>query len=256
VSDLGTDSAALQRRMDAHERFARHEINDWILGIVRPRPGEMMLDLGCGTGKQLLPIAALVGETGLALGLDASAEALAVARAAAEAAGRSNVRLVQGRMDDLARVLPPGWQGDLVVCCFSLYYAAQPERTVREIRRRLSPGGRCFVCGPARENNGEFLEFCDAVIPRAEQTHRRDDSLAFMDDLAPVLLRSVFARVDLFRFENPIVFPTADDVLAYWRSYHLYSAAHEQAFKEALGRHFASHGRFVTRKVVQGALAS
>jgi SAM-dependent methyltransferase len=254
VSDLGTDSAALRHRIDAHGRFARYEINDWILGIAKPLPGECVLDLGCGTGKQLVPLAERVGETGVAVGLDCAGEALAAARAAAEAAGQRHVRLVPGRLEEVAAALPPSLAYDLVVCCFALYYSAAPGRTLQEVARRLKPGGRMFVCGPARENNREFVAFCDAVVPRDAQALRREDSLTFMDEAAPELFAAVVPSVAWFRFENPVVFPTPEDVLRYWRSYHLYSPPHEDAFLRALRPHFEAHGAFVTRKVVSGAL--
>lgn len=253
MSDIGTDSTALRRRIDAHGRFARYEINDWILGITKPRAGERVLDLGCGTGKQLMPLAERVGETGVAVGLDCSEEALAVARVSAEAAGQRHVRLVPGRLEALAAALPPPLHYDLIVCCFALYYSSMPERTLREAAR-LAARGRVFVCGPARENNREFIAFCDAVVAREAQVLRREDSLTFMDEATPALFTAIFPRVEWFRFENPVVFPSPGDVLAYWRSYHLYSPAHEEAFQEALRRHFDVRGTFVTRKVVSGAL--
>ena len=255
MRDLGTDSAALRRRIEAHRRFARHEINDWIFGITRPLGGERALDVGCGTGKQLLSLAERVGEAGVAVGLDSSEEALAAARSAARDAALGRVRLVQAQMEDLASALPPEIQYDLILCSFALYYSTAPERTVWAFAERLAPRGRVFVCGPARENNRGFLDFCDASVPPHRQPHRREVSLVFMDEVAPHLLGEVFGQVELFRFENPLVFPAPEDVLAYWRSYHLYDPAHEGAFQDALERHFAAHGRFVTHKVVRGALA-
>jgi SAM-dependent methyltransferase len=44
------------------------------------RPGESVVDVGCGTGTVLAELAATVGESGHAVGVDASAEMLAVAR--------------------------------------------------------------------------------------------------------------------------------------------------------------------------------
>jgi SAM-dependent methyltransferase len=254
MSDLGTDSAALRRRIEAHGRFARHEINDWILGIATPAAGERVLDVGCGTGKQLLAVAGAVGEGGVVVGLDCAEESLAAARTAAAEAGHTQVRLVSARMEDLSAALPAGAAYDLGLCCFALYYSASPERTLRDIAARVPPAGRLFVCGPARENNREFVAFCDGVVPRREQRQRRDDSLGFMDEVGPALFPAVFPRVELFSFENPVVFPSPEDVFAYWRSYHLYSAPYEDAFQGALRRHFAIHGRFVTTKVVRGAL--
>jgi SAM-dependent methyltransferase len=253
VSSLFTDAAALQRRLHAHDRFASRDINEWILGLLSPAPGERVLDLGCGTGRQALALASR-GTT--VVGLDVSDAALAEARKAAAQAGLSNVRFVCGRLEALATSLAAEEPFDAALCSFALYYAAAPEATLRGLRGHLSPGGRVLVCGPARENNQAFVELCESVIPRRDQPHRMDASLTFMDVEAPDLFRAVFERVTFSRFENPLTFPRPEDVLDYWRSYHLYSPAHEQAFQQAVAERFAGRSGFTTVKVVTGALLS
>ncbi len=252
--DLPTDAGALLTRLDSHARFARREINDWILEIAAPGPGERVLDLGCGTGKQLVACAERVGPAGRAVGLDASARALAVARAALDAGGLGGVLLREARIEELDAALPAGDRFDLALCCFALYYVSDPLTVLEALRTRLTAGGRAFVCGPAPENNQAFAAFCDAVVPREDQRSRVEASLDFMDGMGLAAFRATFGSVERFTFENPVVFPTADDVLAYWRSYHLYSARHEAAFRSALDAHFAEHGTFETVKVVRGAL--
>lgn len=251
---LGTDPEALRRRLDAHQRFTRFEINDWILEQTTPAEGERVLDLGCGTGKQLLAVAPRVGRTGRLVGVDASLEATEAARAVLASAGLTWVETLTGRMEELPTLLPRDERFSLVLACFSLYYAESPEDVLREVRARLLPGGRAFVCGPALANNAELVAFVDAVVPRAAQTLRRDDSLRFMEETAPALFARHFPEVSWSTFENPLVFPAASDLVQYWRSYHLYSPDHEEAFAAAAQAHFAREGRFVTRKVVRGAL--
>jgi ubiquinone/menaquinone biosynthesis C-methylase UbiE len=252
--DLSTDASALRRRIDAHQRFARFEINDWILERTAPLAGECVLDLGCGTGKQLVAVAARLGPSGRIVGVDASREAIEAARGAAAGPGIAPAELVTGRMEDLPMLLPESERFSLVLACFSLYYAASPDEVLRDVRRRLDPGGRVFVCGPAVANNAEFLAFVDGVVARASQTLRKDDSLRFMEETAPTLFSRHFDEVEWMTFENPVVFPAVDDLVQYWRSYHLYSAGHEEAFTTAVREHFAREGRFVTHKVVRGAL--
>jgi ubiquinone/menaquinone biosynthesis C-methylase UbiE len=252
--DLGTDAAALRRRLDAHQKFARLEINDWILDRTQPRSGESVLDLGCGSGKQLLAVAVRIGAAGRALGIDASEDSVEAARAGAAAAGLAQVEVRTGRMEELESVLPAEARFSLALACFSLYYAPSPELVLEGVRRRLVAGGRAFVCGPALANNAEFLQFVDAVVPRPAQRLRRDDSLRFMEETAPPLFSRLFPHVEESTFENPVEFPTPDDLVQYWRSYHLYSPAHEDAFADAARAHFAREGRFVTRKVVRGVL--
>jgi len=69
------------------------------------RPGEIVLDLGCGTGKICYIAAQVVGPTGRVIGVDMTPEMLAVARKyqtqIGEHLGFSNVEFRRGRIQDL-----------------------------------------------------------------------------------------------------------------------------------------------------------
>jgi arsenite methyltransferase len=70
------------------------------------RPGEIVLDLGSGTGKICFIAAQVVGPTGKVIGVDMTDEMLAVARRnapiVAERIGFANVEFRKGRIQDLA----------------------------------------------------------------------------------------------------------------------------------------------------------
>ena len=57
-----------------------------------PRPGDRVIDLGCGFGDTTQQLAALVGPDGSALGIDVSEPFIELARREAEEAGVENVR--------------------------------------------------------------------------------------------------------------------------------------------------------------------
>jgi SAM-dependent methyltransferase len=104
-----------------------------------PRPGRL-IDLGCGTGRLLPPLAA---RGYWALGVDLSAEMLAVARARAAAAGAA-VHLLRANLTELDALR--GGSFDYAVCLFStLGMVTGPgmrERVVGHAYRLLRPGGR------------------------------------------------------------------------------------------------------------------
>lgn len=69
------------------------------------RPGETVLDLGCGGGKLCYILAQVVGPTGRVIGVDCNAEMLALARrhraTVAERLGYANVEFRRGLIQDL-----------------------------------------------------------------------------------------------------------------------------------------------------------
>lgn len=136
---------------DANERAAR-QAGVRALGL---RPGEAVLELGFGTGNEVLELAGLVGPAGRVAGIDISPGMLAVAdRKLAEAAPPTPVDL---RVGD-ARSLPFGEAGfDAVYTSFTLelFPAGDIPVVLAEARRVLKPGGRIGVVSMATVRPGE-----------------------------------------------------------------------------------------------------
>jgi SAM-dependent methyltransferase len=107
------------------------------------KPGEAVVDLGCGGGLDVFLAAARVGPTGKAVGIDMTAEMLELARrnAAKGAGGQpiTNVEFHQATIDNL-----PLLDGsvDCVISNCVINLAPDKPAVFREIVRVLKPGGR------------------------------------------------------------------------------------------------------------------
>ena len=98
-------------------------------------PGFRLLDIGCGPGTISIDLATRVREV---VGIDASAQVLRGARAAATAAGATNVSFVVGD----AYALPfPDDSFDVVHAHQVLQHLTNPVAALREMRRVARPGG-------------------------------------------------------------------------------------------------------------------
>ena len=105
-------------------------------------PGERVVDVGCGAGLDTLVAARMVGPSGHVVGVDMTPDMLERARAAAEAAGASNVELRPGYAEELP--VPDGW-ADVVISNGVLNLAPDKEAAFAELARVLRPGGRLQI---------------------------------------------------------------------------------------------------------------
>lgn len=135
------DSDAQARRVEA--LYLTPDIvrqRDVTLARLAPRPGERVLDVGCGPGLLVERIAASVGERGEVRGVDLSATMIALARA--RCAGSDWV----GFDPADATALPfEAGRFDAVVCTQVLEYVPDVGRALDELRRVLRPGGRALL---------------------------------------------------------------------------------------------------------------
>ena len=99
-----------------------------------PKPGERLIDIGCGCGDTTLELAGRVGAAGKVLGADISAPMLAVARQRAEAAGLANVSVAQA--DAQVHAFEPA---DAIYSRFGVMFFADPAAAFANIRRALKP---------------------------------------------------------------------------------------------------------------------
>ena len=106
------------------------------------RPGETVLDLGSGGGLDVLLSAHRVGQSGIAYGLDASPDMLALARANAARVGQANARFLLGHIEDLPL---PGDAVDVVISNCVVSLSADKPRVLAEAFRVLRRGGRLGI---------------------------------------------------------------------------------------------------------------
>ncbi|HZT66573.1 MAG TPA: methyltransferase domain-containing protein [Acidimicrobiales bacterium] len=124
--------------MDETGRWeATLQLRRWEQEQLRLRPGQRLLDVGCGLGDAAVALAGDLGDTGLAVGVDLSVAMVVGARS------RSRVRHRSARfaVGDAHRLAAPDRCFDVVRSERTLQWVASPETAVAEMVRVLRPGG-------------------------------------------------------------------------------------------------------------------
>ena len=135
----------ISRLYDLFTGPSEQKYRDLALQRLAVSPGEIVLELGCGTGTCLLPLARAVGSTGRVFGLDLSPRMLVLSQRHLEHSGLlEGVGLTCG---DALSMPYPAATFDAVFGCFVLELFDNPEIPIvlEGVQRRLRPGGRLGI---------------------------------------------------------------------------------------------------------------
>jgi arsenite methyltransferase len=114
--------------------------NPFSLGELRP--GESVVDVGCGAGIDSLIAAKKVGPDGRVIGVDMTPSMLEKARQGAKEAGLKNVEFWEGYAEELPIV--DGW-ADVVISNGVLNLMPDKSAALEEVSRVLKPNGRLQI---------------------------------------------------------------------------------------------------------------
>ena len=119
------------------------QLRQMIADLAQLRPGEAVLDVGCGTGTLALVAKERVGTTGRVDGIDPSRQMIAYARGLASKR-KLSVDFQLGVAEQLAF---PDRSFDVVLCTWTVHHLPTDDqrRGLAEMARVLKPGGRLLL---------------------------------------------------------------------------------------------------------------
>ena len=156
--DLRTDACCTPGDMPAALRPALADIHPEVsaryygCGLVAPDllEGLRVLDLGCGSGRDVYLLSRLVGESGEVVGVDMTPEQLAVAERHRDyhreryGYARSNVHFVEGRIEALDKLGLEPASFDLIVSNCVINLSPDKPAVLAQAQALLRPGGEMY----------------------------------------------------------------------------------------------------------------
>lgn len=199
TKDLQTSACCTAEAMPAHVRpllaDIHPEVQERFYGCGSPIPSELegrtVLDLGSGSGRDCYLLSRLVGERGRVIGVDMTAEQLAVARrhvdwhTARYGYRAPNVEFRQGYIEDLEGAGIASGSVDVVVSNCVVNLSPDKGRVFSEILRVLRPGGE--------------LLFSDVFADRRIPAELQRDPVLLGECLGGALYQEDFRRLLLDR---------------------------------------------------------
>jgi len=184
------------------EKMERHhlDITEKTIRLMDLRPGERVLDLGCGSGWATRLLARLVADGpegfGQVVGIDVSDEMIRQARASSK--DFENILYVWGSAQDIP------WEEnffDKMLSVESFYYYPDQDRALAELFRVMAPHGRLFILINLYKDNPYSLQWVDKL---KVSVHVRSEA-----EYVDLLKRHKFENVEARRIPDDT--PTPDD---------------------------------------------
>lgn len=184
------------------------------------RPGDHVLDVGCGFGDTAIRLAELVGPTGRVVGVDCCEAFLDHARAEVRTRGLTNVCFVRA---DAETALPTN-QFDLVFARFGTMFFANPVAGMRNMRKALRPGGRMVHIVWRDRADNPWLSMAKDVVLRYLPSPGTDAltcgpgpfSMANEEVVRAMMTSAGYNRIEFRRVDAPVmVGKDVDDAIAF-----------------------------------------
>ncbi len=175
---------AYMRKMTFGREAALREMT---VRLAQVKPGDSVLEVGCGTGSLTLAAKRQVGPSGQVAGIDVIPAMIEFSRRKAEQA-RTDITFQVGSINSIPF---PDSQFDAVMCSFMIFHMSEDTRRkgIAEIYRVLKPHGRLLVLDLAMPSQRLQQAIAKRVIFRGGLEHD-------VQELLPVMTAAGFSDIE------------------------------------------------------------
>ena len=184
-------------------------LGDQAIKILKPKVGEKILDIGCGTGSTSQTLSNLVGESGLVTGIDISKPILNFAIKKKESKKIKNINFIQA---DAQNHQFSNSNYNAIFSRFGVMFFEDPIAAFKNIKKSLVRNGRLtFVCWSNREENdwinlssnvaSQFLELPPKANPKDPGPFAFEDYFYIKE----ILIKAGWSNIKIKAYKKKII---------------------------------------------------
>lgn len=201
------DTASLAEKYDQFSD-GQFETGKILVKELDIKPGDSVLDIGCGTGRLAAHVMNTIGEKGYYVGIDPSEYRIDIAR---QKINDSNISLELGTSKDLNRYADNAF--DTVYLNFVFHHIPDKDVVLKEIHRILRPNGKLGIADPDKESPSVLRKITKDVAQFYGGIYSFADSLIVEEEFKSLLYSNEFEISKLFYRKNTRYHSTSKEFL-------------------------------------------
>lgn len=217
MSNIRSDNQLLAERYD---QVSEGQFKNGLMLIekLRVKPGDIVLDVGCGTGRLTLHVARMISPGGRVVGIDPSVQRIGVAKRKVGDAPLPNISFEIGNSNDLYHFEDDSF--DIVYLNIVLHWILEKEDALAQIYHVLKPGGKLGITTGNKDKPYTVKSIIDEVLRRplyagAVDAEKQASKPVNMGEMKALLEGAGFEIIELECKKDPRYFESPRKCIEY-----------------------------------------